>query len=517
MVAVIKDIAGVPSYETFREKILDNKKSDYYFDRDAIVSQNQKHEILLHTPLYYGNYGLTFFNLFEESQTSYFIADIKIYYQDPDEYSCKSKCFGINNYSIASGLCLHKNCICQKGYFGCKKAEQASASNSQQNSSQLSSENQYQVNNNQDGQNHQVIIYPSPIDMEPSYYNELMPVEKIEKLIEDYPKLQEISECLICYLEFEKNENVRRTLCFHVFHDECIVTWWKKNNNCPACRKILNKESVKNQNQEPMNPYISNIISHRNSVILGNSNNFNQFTSSLQLNQDPRFNLSIKLNNNNRPVSFNSQLETREANTSVNNVRANLNSLEDIKTENIFINTQLGNSQIFDESNTQARIDNEQEEQQENQQRLKPSEIQNINIKIKPQQQKNQNQYNSTTFDVFSNRQKRNSIQILQDNSDSSNQIPLKVLKYNSSSDSEDAYSESESEQQKKSEMQAKEQDIQQKFGNNIQNQDLIVSNKQVRRKRNKIKCQNLENSKNNNSMTINSQTEQNISMENQN
>ncbi|KAK4768610.1 hypothetical protein SAY87_003751 [Trapa incisa] len=47
-------------------------------------------------------------------------------------------------------------------------------------------------------------------------------------------------ECAICLLEFE-DDNVLRlmTLCYHVFHQECIDLWLESHKTCPVCRQDL--------------------------------------------------------------------------------------------------------------------------------------------------------------------------------------------------------------------------------------------------------------------------------------
>ncbi|KRX04413.1 hypothetical protein PPERSA_00182 [Pseudocohnilembus persalinus] len=112
------------------------------------------------------------------------------------------------------------------------------------------------------------------------YLYKVMPVQSIEEVTKQFPKLGEIDECLICCLELEKSEQIRKTVCFHIFHQECIDSWWKKNKNCPACRKILTKQELLQQKQEKMkNSYIQNILTNKSSTILGTSQNLNFYDS----------------------------------------------------------------------------------------------------------------------------------------------------------------------------------------------------------------------------------------------
>ncbi|XP_062075602.1 RING-H2 finger protein ATL29 [Humulus lupulus] len=47
-------------------------------------------------------------------------------------------------------------------------------------------------------------------------------------------------ECAICLVEFE-NESLLRllTVCYHVFHQECVDLWLESHKTCPVCRRDL--------------------------------------------------------------------------------------------------------------------------------------------------------------------------------------------------------------------------------------------------------------------------------------
>jgi len=45
--------------------------------------------------------------------------------------------------------------------------------------------------------------------------------------------------CAICLCEFEDNENVKKLICNHQFHDNCIMTWFKDHSTCPICKQSL--------------------------------------------------------------------------------------------------------------------------------------------------------------------------------------------------------------------------------------------------------------------------------------
>ena len=42
-------------------------------------------------------------------------------------------------------------------------------------------------------------------------------------------------ECIICLEDFKKNDNVTLIKCGHVFHSDCIYTWFLKKQVCPFC------------------------------------------------------------------------------------------------------------------------------------------------------------------------------------------------------------------------------------------------------------------------------------------
>lgn len=49
------------------------------------------------------------------------------------------------------------------------------------------------------------------------------------------------SDCCICYETYNKNEQVSKLECNHIFHTECIMNWCVEKNTCPLCRKDIIK------------------------------------------------------------------------------------------------------------------------------------------------------------------------------------------------------------------------------------------------------------------------------------
>ncbi|KRX10719.1 hypothetical protein PPERSA_03777 [Pseudocohnilembus persalinus] len=65
----------------------------------------------------------------------------------------------------------------------------------------------------------------------------LMPKATYQGYLEKYPNLKEITECVVCLVEFDQQDESRFTLCGHLFHDQCFDQWVIKNLNCPFCRE----------------------------------------------------------------------------------------------------------------------------------------------------------------------------------------------------------------------------------------------------------------------------------------
>ncbi len=50
----------------------------------------------------------------------------------------------------------------------------------------------------------------------------------------------EAAVCPITLEPFQVGENVRRiTRCGHIFRDEALRSWFRRNNNCPVCRQTI--------------------------------------------------------------------------------------------------------------------------------------------------------------------------------------------------------------------------------------------------------------------------------------
>jgi len=43
--------------------------------------------------------------------------------------------------------------------------------------------------------------------------------------------------CIFCFTSFYRNELISELHCGHVFHSECLIEHFKRNNKCPVCRQ----------------------------------------------------------------------------------------------------------------------------------------------------------------------------------------------------------------------------------------------------------------------------------------
>eukprot|EP00922_Rhytidocystis_sp_ex-Travisia-forbesii_P056343 GHVS01083432.1.p1 GENE.GHVS01083432.1~~GHVS01083432.1.p1 ORF type:complete len:974 (+),score=68.15 GHVS01083432.1:144-3065(+) len=51
-------------------------------------------------------------------------------------------------------------------------------------------------------------------------------------------------ECLICRMEYEAEDRLRRLPCWHAFHSRCIDKWLENRNTCPLCRLEIDQALV---------------------------------------------------------------------------------------------------------------------------------------------------------------------------------------------------------------------------------------------------------------------------------
>ncbi len=58
---------------------------------------------------------------------------------------------------------------------------------------------------------------------------------------------EDAEKCVICLGEYERDEEVRRLPCDHIFHSECIDRWLKVNRTCPSCKRSIRPSDTEQQ------------------------------------------------------------------------------------------------------------------------------------------------------------------------------------------------------------------------------------------------------------------------------
>lgn len=77
-----------------------------------------------------------------------------------------------------------------------------------------------------------------------SVIKELPRIEVTEK------QVSEKLECCVCKSEFVLKEKVIKIPCGHIFHEDCIIPWLKRANNCPVCRFELESNDPEYERQK---------------------------------------------------------------------------------------------------------------------------------------------------------------------------------------------------------------------------------------------------------------------------
>ena len=95
--------------------------------------------------------------------------------------------------------------------------------------------------------------------------NSLERMEINEDNFENFNK----ENCAICADEYLLKQKIICLSCSHFFHEECIITWLRKRNQCPVCRKELKTDDEDYEKRRSENRLILN------NLMRSNSNNFN--------------------------------------------------------------------------------------------------------------------------------------------------------------------------------------------------------------------------------------------------
>lgn len=54
-------------------------------------------------------------------------------------------------------------------------------------------------------------------------------------------------ECAVCYNDIRYPTCVKP--CNHIYCNKCIIRWLQKSNKCPLCRKEIEIEDIKEENE----------------------------------------------------------------------------------------------------------------------------------------------------------------------------------------------------------------------------------------------------------------------------
>ncbi|CAG9323197.1 unnamed protein product [Blepharisma stoltei] len=81
--------------------------------------------------------------------------------------------------------------------------------------------------------------------------------------------IEDTEICVVCLENFEEESKVRKLICDHVFHAECIDEWFKQHKFCCVCRKDC--EAVENL----FSKISQDIRMERTSLFTNHSNDLN--------------------------------------------------------------------------------------------------------------------------------------------------------------------------------------------------------------------------------------------------
>ena len=69
---------------------------------------------------------------------------------------------------------------------------------------------------------------------------DLQSMSNMDKTEEDKPEY----ECSICLSEIEADDPIRVGYCRHIFHANCLIQWFQKQQRCPYCRQDFGKRAT---------------------------------------------------------------------------------------------------------------------------------------------------------------------------------------------------------------------------------------------------------------------------------
>lgn len=91
----------------------------------------------------------------------------------------------------------------------------------------------------------------------------------IYSTIKDFRKDKYGLECAICLVEFEDDSLLRLlTLCYHVFHQECIDLWLESHTTCPVCRRNLDSPPAAAVEESPLRGILESTNNDNNNSLI---------------------------------------------------------------------------------------------------------------------------------------------------------------------------------------------------------------------------------------------------------
>lgn len=83
-------------------------------------------------------------------------------------------------------------------------------------------------------------VYEKSKVLEKSKVNEKIQADQSEAKHDPEPE-PEKEWCPICLIDYEEGEELRELPCGHLYHPQCIDSWFAKKKNCPYCKQDVNK------------------------------------------------------------------------------------------------------------------------------------------------------------------------------------------------------------------------------------------------------------------------------------
>jgi hypothetical protein len=88
------------------------------------------------------------------------------------------------------------------------------------------------------------VIRAASVEGDITHFEQYMPKFKVNETT----RIEEES-CSVCLLDLNGNEWLRKTVCGHVFHQDCLDEWCKSNINCPICRKSFDQNILREESE----------------------------------------------------------------------------------------------------------------------------------------------------------------------------------------------------------------------------------------------------------------------------